>query len=108
MQSDKEMEARAGIEPACKDLQSSASPLRHRATVGKERALCRIAAKVKTQACGGAHCAIGPEWRICCIAMLIQPCHNHGNGNVDCILQPEGYQSGACCSVRACIAVRIF
>ena len=25
------VEARAGIEPACKDLQSSASPLRHRA-----------------------------------------------------------------------------
>ena len=25
------LEARAGIEPACKDLQSSASPLRHRA-----------------------------------------------------------------------------
>ena len=29
------MEARAGIEPACKDLQSSASPLRHRATGGE-------------------------------------------------------------------------
>ena len=27
------VEARAGIEPACKDLQSSASPLRHRAPV---------------------------------------------------------------------------
>ncbi len=26
------LEARAGIEPACKDLQSSASPLRHRAS----------------------------------------------------------------------------
>ena len=25
------MEARAGIEPACEDLQSSTSPLRHRA-----------------------------------------------------------------------------
>lgn len=27
------MEARAGIEPACEDLQSSASPLRHRASM---------------------------------------------------------------------------
>jgi hypothetical protein len=35
---DKFLEARAGIEPACKDLQSSASPLRHRASqVVKER-----------------------------------------------------------------------
>ena len=31
------LEARAGIEPACKDLQSSASPLRHRAS-GKQNA----------------------------------------------------------------------
>ena len=31
------MEARAGIEPACEDLQSSASPLRHRASE-KQRA----------------------------------------------------------------------
>ena len=29
---DKKMEARPGIEPGCKDLQSSASPLRHRAS----------------------------------------------------------------------------
>ena len=29
------LEARAGIEPACKDLQSSASPLRHRASISK-------------------------------------------------------------------------
>jgi hypothetical protein len=28
------MEARAGIEPACEDLQSSTSPLRHRAILG--------------------------------------------------------------------------
>ena len=27
------MEARAGIEPACMDLQSTASPLRHRASL---------------------------------------------------------------------------
>ncbi len=31
------MEARAGIEPACKDLQSSASPLRHRASLAHLR-----------------------------------------------------------------------
>lgn len=36
------MEARAGIEPACKDLQSSASPLRHRAFRAVEAANVRL------------------------------------------------------------------
>ena len=31
------MEARAGIEPACTDLQSAASPLRHRASIADLR-----------------------------------------------------------------------
>ena len=38
----KELEARAGIEPACKDLQSSASPLRHRAFRAVEAANVRL------------------------------------------------------------------
>jgi hypothetical protein len=42
------LEARAGIEPACKDLQSSASPLRHRAstlTSAKMRFVCGARAR---------------------------------------------------------------
>ncbi len=37
------LEARAGIEPACEDLQSSTSPLRHRASLA-DRSSGRVAA----------------------------------------------------------------
>ena len=47
-----EMEARPGIEPGCEDLQSSTSPLRHRA--GKEERLCAETARKSTiKALGG-------------------------------------------------------
>ena len=46
------MEARAGIEPACEDLQSSTSPLRHRASFAQAR-LCGGAAQVSSL--GGLH-----------------------------------------------------
>lgn len=47
------MEARAGIEPACKDLQSSASPLRHRASRGSDLAT------------GGKACALAAGGGLC-------------------------------------------
>ena len=40
-----ELEARAGIEPACTDLQSAASPLRHRALQVGRRKCAALAAK---------------------------------------------------------------
>ncbi len=39
------LEARPGIEPGCKDLQSSASPLRHRASMRGRRACVRFFAR---------------------------------------------------------------
>ena len=52
-----EMEARPGIEPGCKDLQSSASPLRHRAEVGRR---CAGAGLVST---GQGKIAATVAWR---------------------------------------------
>ncbi len=53
------VEARAGIEPACKDLQSSASPLRHRAS---ERAAAMRRCLARCQHCS-AKIASHLAWR---------------------------------------------
>lgn len=48
------MEARPGIEPGCKDLQSSASPLRHRASMRGRRAFLRFLSRCQQRVCGGS------------------------------------------------------
>ena len=52
------MEARGGIEPPCKDLQSSASPLRHRAAAGD---VCGPPRYVNRRAALSAHGRFCPE-----------------------------------------------
>ena len=68
------VEARAGIEPACTDLQSAASPLRHRAI------------RVSTQYVGGGGRSIQERSRACNFQIAKFPLQE---------AEPIGHRSGA-------------
>ena len=58
------MEARAGIEPACKDLQSSASPLRHRA--------------IRVEECAPSNRSRGAQWVLRSLSQIARPIAQEG------------------------------